>query len=237
MLQGAHPELIRKGIFKGVDLSVLAKRLWALQAMRADGRALPAIRYRASGRASDWVGGMAYTRSQRIILRINAPATIERAAETLLHELVHCACPMREHHGELFRRRLIACAREAFGLQLDTAALLALGPGKQGKRAYAVDEAIVEAMVAAEVSAKLREDPAVRFDAPPPETEAQVAARIEQSRAARVQARETHARQMLATWEKRAAAARRRAAGWRTKVRYYERRQLQAAKHSTGGAS
>ena len=35
---------------------------------------------------------------------------------------------------------------------------------------------------------------------------------------------------MLATWESRLAAAKTRAAKWRTKVRGYERRQLAAAK-------
>lgn len=222
---GAHPDLVRKGIFKGVDFNPLARRLWALESMRAEGP-LPKIRWRALSHGG-WSGGRSFVGRGRIIVSMGPGCAIERAAETLLHELVHMVCPRGESHGEVFRRRLIACAREAFGLQLDTAALLALGPGKFSKRAYAIDEAIVEAMIARRVGKKIRESDA--FSPPPVETEEEIAAGRVASGAARVAAREARARDKLAEWEKRLAAARRIASKWRTKVRYYERRQ-EAAK-------
>ena len=224
-LQGAHPDLVRRGIFKGVDFTVLALRFWKLEAMRGEGP-LPKIRWRAPSRGS-WVGGRAYVGRGRVIVRFAPGATIERAAEVVLHELVHMACPKGEHHGEVFRRRLIACAREAFGLTLDTAALLALGPGKHGKRAYAIDEAILSGMHAAGVGLQLLQ--AAPAAAPIDETEEQVADRRAAGAAARVAEREAHARVMLAQWEKKLAAAKARTAKWKTKVRGYERRQLAAA--------
>jgi len=234
-LMGAHPDLVRRGIFKGVDLATLAARFWRLEAMRSEGP-LPKIRWRAPSRGS-WVGGTAYVGRGRVIVRMTPGATIERAAEVLLHELVHMACPKREHHGEVFRRRLIACAREAFGIPLDTAALLALGPGKMGKRAYAIDEAIIQMMTADNVR-DVKKQMFANFVRPPPvdETEEQVADRRDAAVAARVAEREAHARAMLAQWERRLAAAKTRAAKWRTKVRGYERRQLAAAA-KRGGAS
>jgi hypothetical protein len=239
-LLGAHPDLIRQGIFKGVDLKPLADRLWTLDAMRSEG-SRPAVRWRALSRGA-WVSGRAMTHGSRIVVSLGPMATIENAAEVLLHELVHMACPPKEHHGELFCRRLIACAREAFGLDLDTTALLALsGQGHRGKRAYAIDDVILKSMVAAGVGAKLREGaplPAPSPETPPAvvpvvpspvETEADAKARRGAQRALLIAAREDHARAKLAAWEKRLATAKKRAQKWRTTVRYYERRQ-EAAK-------
>lgn len=229
-LLGFHFPLVRRGIFKGVDLNALAERLWRLEAMRADG-AVPALRWCTSASSASgtaWGNSMTPD-SRRITVRLSEDATVERAAELVLHELVHCACPPREHHGELFCRRLIAAAREAFGLPLDTAELLALPAGIQGKRAYAIDTAIIEAMQAAGVGARLREDVATRFEPPPAETCEEVAARRAAAAAARIVTREAHARAMLAAWERKLAGAKRIAQKWRSKVRYYERRQ-EAAK-------
>ena len=237
-LLGAHPDLIRQGIFKGVDLKTLADRLWKLDAMRSEGPR-PAIRWRALSRGK-WVSGRAMTYGHRIVLSLAPGATIENAAESLLHELVHMACPIKEHHGELFCRRLIACAREAFGLDLNTAELLTLkGHGFRGQRAYAIDAQILKAMLAAGVGAKIRGElplPApspeaeIPLVAPPPvETEEAAKARRGAQRSALIAQREDHARTKLAAWERRLATAKKRAAKWRTTVRYYERRQ-EAAK-------
>ena len=234
-LLGAHPDLIRRGIFRGVDLNVLRDRFWRLESMRADDLRLPPqVRWRAWN--SNRVGGMAGTLRNsdprptiaQITMRIGQDASIEDAAEVLLHEMVHCSCHWKEHHGELFCRRLVACAREAFGLDLDTAALLTLSPGEHGKRAYAIDKFIKETMIATGVGARLRANPETRFDPPPPEDPEVVAAartkqRLEKA-AERVAAREARARAKLAEWERRLAAARKKASEWRTKVRYYERR-------------
>ena len=166
-LLGAHPNLIRRGIFRGVNLTVLRARFWRLDSMRADDlRSPPTVRWRAWN--SNWVGGMADTLRNQITMRIGQDASIEDAVEVLLHETVHCSCHWKEHHGELFCRRLIACAREAFGLDLDTAALLTLSPGEYGKRAYAIDKFIKETMIATGVGARLRANPETWFDPPPP---------------------------------------------------------------------
>lgn len=229
-LLGFYPALVRNGVFKGIDLGAVARRLWGLAAMRAEGR-LPAIYWHAHARRSGaW--GMAHTASRVVHVRLTEGASIEEAVETLLHELVHCACPLREHHGELFCRRLIACAREAFGLDLSTADLLAL-PASGGRVAYAIDTAVRDAMAAAGVGDKLRADMACRFEPPPVETDEQIAARREAASLARIAAREAHARAKLAAWEKRAESAKRVASKWRAKVRYYERRQDAAAKRRT----
>ena len=231
-LLGAHPDLIRRGIFRGVDLNVLRDRFWRIESMHAvDLRSPPQIRWRAW--SSNWVGGMASTLRNQITMRIGQDASIEDAAEVLLHEMVHCSCHWKEHHGELFCRRLVACARETFGLDLDTAALLTLSPGEYGKRAYAIDKFIKETMIATGVGARLRANPETRFDPPPPEdpevvTAARAKQRLEKA-AERVAAREARARAKLAEWERRLAAARKKASEWRTKVRYYEHR---AAKRS-----
>jgi len=237
-LRGAYPHLIRKGVFKGVDLKLLVERFWRMDAMRVDDAChAPEVRFRSSERG-DYVTGRAYTAMRDIVMTIHVGASIERVVEVLLHEIVHCSCPLKESHGELFCRRLIACAREAFGLDLDTSALLAISPEAKhrGRRAYAIDEVITDAMVAAKIGDRLRLDPSVRFDPPPPESPADVAAHKDAARASRVAERERHARAMLATWEKRLAAAKTRAAKWRSRVKGYERRELQAAKRR-GGAS
>ena len=236
-LLGAHPALIRTGIFRGVSMAALAQRLWKLGAMRSEGRC-PAIRWRACNRRSlRGTSGRAFTGRGRIVVSVGMRSSRENVAEVLLHELVHMACPESENHGELFCRRLIATAREAFGLDLDTAALLAL-PARQGRRAYAIDSAITTAMEAAGVGARLLTDVA----APPPPpvpvvTEEQAATRAAAAAAARNEgiakaaaAREAKARAMLVRWERKAAAARKLAAKWRAKVRYYDRRQQAASK-------
>jgi hypothetical protein len=226
-LRGAHPELVRTGVFRGVDFKPLTARFWKLEAMRAEGP-LPKIRWRALSRGP-YACGRAFTGRGRIVVSVGPSCDIERAAEVLLHELVHMTCPLRENHGEIFRRRLIACAREAFGLSLDTAALLALGPGKHTKRAYAIDDAIIEVMLKEKIGDKLRQDVTVKFEAPPPETEEQIQDRRASARAARAVAKEEHARAKLAAWQKAVKTAQRHVTKWRAKVRYYEKRQLQAA--------
>lgn len=230
-LRGAHPELVRQGIFRGVDFKPLAARFWKLEAMRAE-ESLPKIRWRALSQGP-YACGRAFTGRGRIVVSIGPSCDIERAAEVLLHELVHMTCPLRENHGEIFRRRLIACAREAFGIPLDTTGLLALGPGKHAKRAYAIDDAIIEVMLKEKIGDKLRQDVTVKFEAPPPETEEQVAEKRVAQASARVAEREAHARAMLATWERKLASAKKHAAKWRKKVRYYKVRQAAAAKRGT----
>lgn len=121
-------------------------------------------------------------------------------------------------------RRIIACAREAFGLDLDTAALLDIDVQHYSKRAYAIDEKIIEAMKAAKVGERLRADPELHFEPPPAETEEQIKERRAAARTALVEERAEHARSMLARWEAKEKHAKRIAAKWRTKVRYYERK-------------
>lgn len=225
-LFGYHPELVRKGIFRGLDLGGFAALFWKLEAMRSEGP-LPKIRWRASERIWKGAGGTAHG-TRAVTMRLGPAASHEEALEVLLHELVHCSLPNR-HHDELFCRRLIACAREAFDLALDTAELLAL-PAEQGCVAYAIDHALWAAMKASLGHVVWRVGPeGVALEPAPPETEAEIEARRAAARAARIATREAHARARLAAWERKLKAAKRIAAKWRTKVRYYERRQ-EAAK-------
>jgi hypothetical protein len=229
-LLGFYAPLVRKGIFKGVDFNTLATRFWGLEAMRAE-LPLPKIIWHASDSRRGSASGLAAYKGDRLSVTLNHATTIESAAETLLHELVHCACPVGMAHGELFCRRLIACARDAFGLDLNTASLLAI-PADGRKIAYRIDDEIEKAMCALRVGDRIRADVTCRFEPPPIETEEQIAARREALAVARTRTREAHARAMLTAWEKKLAAAKKRAAKWRTKVRYYERRQEAAKRKS-----
>src|SRR5208337_2467873 len=103
-------------------------------------------------------------------------------------------------------------------------------PPDETCRAYAIDTAIRKSMIEARVSERLRADPDVRFEPPPVETEEDIARRHTEAAEARVAAKRKHVEAMLATWEKRAERAKRTAAKWRKRVRYYEKREAQAAK-------
>jgi hypothetical protein len=224
-LQGFYPELVRKGIVFGLNLAPLVQRFWQLKAMRAEGRS-PQVTWRCSS-----VKGGTSGRARRysIVLTIGE-ASIEEPIEVLLHELVHCSCPVREHHGELFIRRLIACAREAFGLDLDTAKLLEMPIEGASKRAYAVDKVILRAMEAAKIGERLRAEPELVFVPAEPETEEQIEAKRVKAREKKILSRRAHCEEMLATWEQRATRARKLVSKWRKRVRYYETRELRAAK-------
>ena len=50
--------------------------------------------------------------------------------------------------------------------------------------------------------------------------------------AARIAAREAHARKKLVEWQRKVEAAKQAASKWRVKVRYYERRQEAAKRRS-----
>lgn len=236
-LLGFYPKLARQGIFKGVDLKPLVARLWRLESMHVDGRmAPPAVRWRAckhSMRSAAWVrrGPEGNAKEHRIVISLWPTEIIGNAIESLLHELVHCSFSRREAHSELFCRRLIACAREGFGLDLDTATLLSL-KAVGGCIAYAIDNVITDALMAADIGTRLREDPETRFEPAPVEDPAIVAARVAAARAEgqtkATAAREAHAREKLLEWESRLARTKRVALKWRTKVRYYDRRAMAA---------
>jgi hypothetical protein len=176
-LLGFHPPLVREGTFKGVNLAALTARFWRLESMRVDARcSTPEIKWHPR---REWASsGRAHVAVRVITISLGEYATIEEAVEILLHELVHCSCPLKEMHGELFCRRLIATAREAFGLDLDTASLMGLS-AKNGRIAYAIDDAIVAALTAAGVAAKLRSSGETRFEPAPSETEFDIIARLE----------------------------------------------------------
>ncbi len=229
--------LIRAGIFKGVDMQALARRLWKMEAMSVeDGRPLPTIRWRAGSHSgTGGRGGRA-----RVTMNVGLHSTLENVAEVLVHELVHSSRAIafrrvtslgtpiarrlrRDSHGDGFKVRLIACFREAFGLELDTAALLALPAGHHKCSAYAIDEFVRKAMEAAGVGARLLADPTLQRALPTIPSRAERAAAAADQRAA-------HAKKMLAAWEKRAKAAKRLQAKWAAKVAYYDRRERLAAK-------
>lgn len=218
------PQLARRGIFCNVDLRPLVTYLWQLKAMRSEGPQ-PKIRWKASKYGQRCV---AYVGRGRVTMSLTARRSVEETVEVLAHELVHMSCPRGEHHGELFKRRLIAVCREAFGLDLDTKALLDLPIGERVNQAYAIDGAIAKIMEAVDLSDRLFI--VYPYNAPPPESEE---SRVERRRIAcgeRAERNEAHAREMLAQWERKLATAKKRAAKWRTKVRYYDRKAEAAAK-------
>ena len=144
MLRGYYPEHARVGVFKGIDLRLLARRLWRFPAMQSQGLPLPAFTWRAKLRG--YTGGSAYGR--RIVIRLGPSSSLEYVAQVLAHELVHCALPAGVHHGEDFCRRLIELHREFYKIDLSTDKLLALPMGKHKVTAYAIDEEITIAMKA-----------------------------------------------------------------------------------------
>jgi hypothetical protein len=148
-------------VFKGVDLQPLAERFWRLPSLAAT-KPLPAIRWLAHRRPLTW--GTSQPKLQQITMRLSPRVGVEDAAETLLHELVHCALPHRhgETHNAVFRRQLVAACVEAFGMALDSDALLKLPRGDFATKAYAIDAAIIDAMTAARVGEKLRDEAFLR---------------------------------------------------------------------------
>lgn len=203
--------LARRGIYAGVDLLSLAKKLWALEAMRSEG-GLPRIHF--ATRSSSYTSGRAWSR--QLTLRIGMDSSVEDVVEVLLHELVHCACPRRTHHGELFCRRLIACANECFDLDLVAADLLALPRGSHKNLAYAIDRAIRDAMISRSVREKF-------LQLAPARLEFSCAAK---KRAARSEARALHAESMLAAWEKKLKTAERLVMKWKKRASYYRSRPM-----------
>ena len=155
-------------------------------------------------------------------MRIGTRTGIENLVEALLHELVHCACPLNVHHGELFCRRLIATAREAFGLKLDTAVLLAM-PSPSRRLAYTIDAEIKKAMQEAKVGEQVRKE--VPFVAPSPEPRETVDARLNHIRQERKMAKQSHCEAMLAEHQSKLAREKKLVAKWQKKVNYYIARQ------------
>lgn len=215
------PELARTGVFKGVNLRALATYLWQLEAMRAEGP-IPKVRWKASkwGQRS-----VAHINRGRVTMSLTSRRSVCETVEVLIHEFVHMTCPRSEHHGELFKRRLIACVREAFGLDhLDWKQLLELPNDGHLNQAYAIDTALAKAMTEAGVEERFYI--CFPYTAPPP-VRMSVEDRAELSRIAagkRAERNEAHARAMLAKWERKAARAKKVASKWRAKVRYYDRK-------------
>lgn len=242
-----HADLVRKGIFtrfvggvpEMLDLNKLAARLWRLEAMRVDERCgVPEIRWRA--RRGHWVGGTAMIAFRSVTMRVGVEcADLDELVEVLLHELVHCACPLRENHGELFCRRLIATAAEAFGIPVDVADLLALDRGPYSNRAYAIDEVLQRQMREYDVAEILLADASLRYAPPPAETPEERDARMAAARAKRSGEAFEHAEEMFRRWdaevverERSAKAARQLRAKWKKKLDGFTRREALAAKRA-----
>lgn len=152
-LIGFYPKLARQGVFKGVNFNHLVARFWRLESMGSAGAVCPTVVWHAHKNPAR---SMAYPAAQHIDMRCDPLRSIEWISEALIHELAHCALPQSDHR-ELFCRHVIACVEEAFGLSIDTG-LLALPRGHRACRAYAIDDALVEIMIAARVGARLREE-------------------------------------------------------------------------------
>lgn len=225
-------------VFFGLDLRSVLRRFEKLDAMRFERRPSEfEVRMKRRQWAKSLVSGRATAiQNDRwlITLSIGPEAPIENVVETLLHEVVHASCPFREHHGELFCRRLIASANEAFGLALDPAGLLKIevGSGLQ-RRAYAIDDVIIDVMKRSNAAGALLLDPSLQPPIPPPPpTPEEIAAQKEERRRERVEERRAHVEAMVNKWEKKLTAAKTHLAKWEKKLRYYESKPALAAKRS-----
>lgn len=121
-------------LYYGVDLRAEA-RLYC----RHLGIKLPEMRFRHDNRKG--ISGRAWHVDNRIVLTLGQ-STPERAREILLHELVHLAEPGQDHN-ERFCSRLVRAARQLFGVPVNGWTSV---KAKYGKRAYAIDELIIEEM-------------------------------------------------------------------------------------------
>jgi hypothetical protein len=156
-LLGYYPDLVRKGVFKGVNLVPLVERFWRLPSICAGlhNNAVPQVTWHSANRGG--AHGIAYY-DNTMRIRLAPDASIDEAVEVVLHEVIHCSFPRGVGHKRPFCQRLIACAKEAFGLELDEVQLLKLCPGDHGRVAYAIDAAIIGVMRKAYVGRRMREE-------------------------------------------------------------------------------
>jgi hypothetical protein len=160
-----------------------------------------------------WSGHAAtYRRSLRVAY--GPSATKAEVLEVLMHEMVHLACPRREHHGERFKLTLRRAARELWGIEVPM--VQGKDRGDEHNAAYAMDRLIMTALEGLVAEGKVETFP---YEPKPKKPKVPSGALVER--------RAAHAVKMLTRSEKRAQAAQRTLSKWRQKVRYYER---QAAK-------
>jgi hypothetical protein len=98
----------------------------------------PDLKLVRRARYAEGVSGRAWPTEYRMTINVGrpGPTSRERLEEVVLHELVHCVLPEREHHGDLFRFTLRKAAREWWpGIEL---------PPNEGE-VYAMCGAIVDA--------------------------------------------------------------------------------------------
>lgn len=226
----------------GVDLDLLATRFWRLDAMRVDPKCTFTIkwyRHQREGIEGGGAWGRAHIAFRHVNMRLACNVELEAAAEVLLHELVHCSLPPRENHGELFCRRLIACAKEAFGIPVDVDALLGITSEQHpfGNRAYAIDEMLRRQMGACGVADALRADPTLRHSPAPVETPEEREVRMAEAALKRRNNRKAHVDEMVRVWDAEVALreralkqGRKLRAKWREKQTGYEKREPQAVK-------
>lgn len=112
----------QKRTIGGYDLMEEAARYWKIlkrspwlpPAHRAvvENLPLPTIKFR---RRQSGFKGLAYTGQQLITISMAPEVDTAEALELVLHELVHCVCPLKENHGTMFRRVLRDAAAELWG--------------------------------------------------------------------------------------------------------------------------
>lgn len=160
--------------------------------------------------------GTAYMRERRIRIAAGPQATPERVLEVLVHEMVHLVCPLREQHGERFRRVFKRACLELWDIDVPIDAKPSMGVIAYGMGEIATQK-LKEKIARGEI--KLFPPKAE----PPKPTRAELMGRV-------VEARAEHAIHMHKQALKRLKRARDTEAKWRKKVRYYE---AQAAKKAT----
>lgn len=167
------------------------------------------VGHRAEARWS----GHAKTYSRAIRVAFGPHVTAAEVLEVLVHEMCHLACPPKEHHGERFRLTLRRAARELWGVEVPP--LSGSERGDRTNAAYAMDDLIMKKLNERLARGELDLSPFMP-DAPAPKDP-------KAARASLVEKRATHAVRMLVRAERREEAAKRVAAKWRAKVRYYEK--------------
>lgn len=198
----------------GVDLD---KALVAYSRMAPFKGSLGKIKLEVAHRMERGTRGTAYMGRRKIRIAAGPDATQERVLEVLVHEMTHLAVPNDVQHSERFRLTFRRACLNLWGIDVPLDA-----PPRGGCIAYGMGDLASE---------KLKEKIAngeIELFKPDPKTQPTKPTRAELS-AKRVEKNEAHAIRMLARAEKDEKNAHERAAKWRRKVAYYERKAARKA--------
>lgn len=155
------------------------------------------------------IRGTAWTHQDRMRVQGFPESPPHHVVDTILHELVHLACPVSEHHGERFRRVYARAVRELWEIDVPVTPPI----GHHSCFAYAQGALVVAALKGRDFSA---------FAPDPPKPKKPRHEAINE----KVRGRAEHTKKML----KKATTRRKRAETlekkWKQKVAYYAKKGL-----------